>query len=530
MVALRRISRRRGKLTPLLLLVVLVVLTMLLLGCGYLDNGSAEDGRDSTLEEVMRQRGESSWDGRKSGLVSKEDKFNYFRRTSNNSNSVTLQKLLRNRNTNYKPHGAKGLTAIRLIGERHSGTNWATEVLFRCFPTINVHNTLVNQKHWMQHSPEHIVKMANTYGSKNGGLSNARVRFGAQFNYYEIAQSPNPHQVFNQTFVVVIFRDPYDWMDAMRLTPHHWPNHQDYDQSPAFRNAIRTRVASRRQRNEGGQQQVRQDRRNARISFAEKLMDRGSSRMEQGTGQKLRQQHSRLDMLRQQRKFRERYLQHRRRLIDQSEKLIGTDEKYKDNSRNVLLEEREEAVTTNQVHDSGSIPLPWRGFVESNMTIGRAYPVGEPQLCQKGFDYGRISPCVVSRSYAPKGIHPKLAAEIKGSPSDPVYELKIDGTPYSNPLEFRTAKMKNFLELPDKWELGGFLAIKYEDLKQHGTQFLLDVISKEFEILPQCEPTPPNAERGDHELDTEFQQWITENSDWETEANMGYKPRMGGMM
>lgn len=79
-------------------------------------------------------------------------------------------------------------TSIILIGERHSGTNWITDHLVDCFgDQINVEPHFTRFKHWFQ-------------------VDDATVRN-------------------DSAVVVAMFRDPYDWIEAMREHPHHAHGH-----------------------------------------------------------------------------------------------------------------------------------------------------------------------------------------------------------------------------------------------------------------------------------------------------------------
>ena len=82
---------------------------------------------------------------------------------------------------------------VALLGERNSGTTWITEELQSCFPTLNVTPSLIRHKHWFQKDDRTEPRM--------------------------------------NTVVVVMVRNPYDWILAMRKRPHHATNHlhiQDY--------------------------------------------------------------------------------------------------------------------------------------------------------------------------------------------------------------------------------------------------------------------------------------------------------------
>mmetsp|Transcript_10127 Transcript_10127/g.12516 ORF Transcript_10127/g.12516 Transcript_10127/m.12516 type:complete len:376 (-) Transcript_10127:62-1189(-) len=75
---------------------------------------------------------------------------------------------------------------IALLGERHSGTTWLTTELQKCFPSLPVSSRLLRWKHWFQ---------------------------------------DDDGKGHRQTLVISLFRNPYEWTEAMRTGPHHAPNH-----------------------------------------------------------------------------------------------------------------------------------------------------------------------------------------------------------------------------------------------------------------------------------------------------------------
>lgn len=84
---------------------------------------------------------------------------------------------------------------IVLLGERHSGTNWITDHLTDCFQgNVKVTNEYTRDKHWFQESdPQRVPE--------------------------------------NSAVVVAMFRDPYDWVEAMRVRPHHAHDHVNWHTS-----------------------------------------------------------------------------------------------------------------------------------------------------------------------------------------------------------------------------------------------------------------------------------------------------------
>jgi hypothetical protein len=86
--------------------------------------------------------------------------------------------------------GSGELKMISLLGERNSGTRWISNHLQECFSSsVKVEHRLVRHKHWFQHDI----------------LPDIRIH--------------------NRTLVIALFRNPIDWVDAMRRKPHHAPMH-----------------------------------------------------------------------------------------------------------------------------------------------------------------------------------------------------------------------------------------------------------------------------------------------------------------
>jgi hypothetical protein len=92
------------------------------------------------------------------------------------------------------PSGGIREKHIHLIGERNSGTKWATKEIQRCFPEkeykLKIHRDFLRPKHWFQ-----------------------PIR--------EVSASLRGHSV------VSIFRDPVEWVAAMIEKPYHMLNHMN---------------------------------------------------------------------------------------------------------------------------------------------------------------------------------------------------------------------------------------------------------------------------------------------------------------
>mmetsp|Transcript_26192 Transcript_26192/g.29935 ORF Transcript_26192/g.29935 Transcript_26192/m.29935 type:complete len:348 (-) Transcript_26192:220-1263(-) len=81
------------------------------------------------------------------------------------------------------------IKVISILGERNTGTTWMYEHLNKCFNhTIPIKRRLTRYKHWFQD---------------------------------EKIGSP----IINQTLVLSMFRNSFEWTEAMRSKPHHAPMH-----------------------------------------------------------------------------------------------------------------------------------------------------------------------------------------------------------------------------------------------------------------------------------------------------------------
>ena len=112
----------------------------------------------------------------------------------------------------------------------------------------------------------------------------------------------------------------------------------------------------------------------------------------------------------------------------------------------------------------------------------------------------------------------------------PIYELQRDqsGRPFDDILKLRSDKILNFfLEVPLLMQLGGFVAVRYEDLVQQGTRPFLERVAKlvGMETLPStCKPQPPRPERlGRRAVPPNVKHWIEERLVLETEQLLGYR-------
>ena len=183
----------------------------------------------------------------------------------------------------------------------------------------------------------------------------------------------------------------------------------------------------------------------------------------------------------------------------------------------------------------GVEPLPWQEFVSRPWTTQRSkldeklqserkqHPERKIE-CQERFHFNDVVPCQVDDSY--------------GIPSDrmrgmfPLYEMRRDGSgkPYDNILQMRADKITNFvLQLPMMFAIGGFVVVRYEDLMQKGSHFLLKQVAevvgmKDGELPEECTPSKPQPERlNQRYIPSGLKKWVDEHLDVEREKLLGYR-------
>jgi hypothetical protein len=81
-----------------------------------------------------------------------------------------------------------------ILGERNSGVPWLKTQLQGLYPNITVTTTLIREGFWFQSSPLPT----------------------------SVTRTPIP-----ATMIVAVFRNPYDWVEQMRLRPRFMPAHLD---------------------------------------------------------------------------------------------------------------------------------------------------------------------------------------------------------------------------------------------------------------------------------------------------------------
>jgi hypothetical protein len=275
------------------------------------------------------------------------------------------------------------ISFVHILGERHSGTKFITQQVQDCFPkevngSFKIHRDFLRSKHFFQ-----PIFWTEDY---------------------------------RQRMVIVVVRDPYEWVAAMRERPYHAPDH------------------------------------------AQQLMANGTV-----------------------------------------------------------------------------VPLPWSQFVTRRWTTQHSV-IDEAlwrqadrdslrqYVCRARFRLNQVMPCqldYVTAQSPPWNIPPRLWRGF-----DPVYEHGRDGKPYQTILDLRRDKVVNWiLQIPLVLRVGAFLVVRYEDVLEKGTGFLMDQIAA-MTGRPKsdtCQPAPAQPERRDRrDIPDDFRKWIRDNLNPETERLIGY--------
>lgn len=176
------------------------------------------------------------------------------------------------------------------------------------------------------------------------------------------------------------------------------------------------------------------------------------------------------------------------------------------------------------------VPLPWRDFVSKqwsmkgsvhdNWSGSSAVDSGDDwlRICEMyNFTAKEMEPCLFDAQKIPSN-------RIRGF--HPVYELQQQsGLPFPNVLDMRSDKILNFLlEVPLWTDIGGYYAVRYEDLLSNGTDFVIRDLSRLLDQKPSCSRSvPPQPERLSHrKIDPEFRLWINEHKNRDLEGLLDY--------
>ena len=196
---------------------------------------------------------------------------------------------------------------------------------------------------------------------------------------------------------------------------------------------------------------------------------------------------------------------------------------------------------------SQPMPLAWQDFVNRPWTLQHYNQTDhdwqdhilpqkrETRNCRYGFGFQEIIPCrwIGANSTIPK--HFWRAYE-------PIYELRTDrtairapagggelrdGVPFDNIMQLRSEKIKNFLlEVPLIHRVGGYHAVRYEDLLANGTRAMLEQVATILGLpgIPDsCNPQLPAPDRRRRKIPDGLRQWVEDNLILETERLLGYR-------
>jgi hypothetical protein len=185
-------------------------------------------------------------------------------------------------------------------------------------------------------------------------------------------------------------------------------------------------------------------------------------------------------------------------------------------------------------HDK-PIPMDWQEFVKKPWAMKNrsAYDFRLLEMkrknphsflpCRSGLQFQEVMPC----RFDPGSLPNHLVRT-----QNPVYELKRGGAmdePYQTILELRSDKIVNFLlEVPLLQDLGGFLAVRFEDLLRNGTRIFLEQVAELAGIKgglpPECHPQGPKPDMiGRRKIPDGLKQWVESHLVLRTERILGYR-------
>jgi len=187
-------------------------------------------------------------------------------------------------------------------------------------------------------------------------------------------------------------------------------------------------------------------------------------------------------------------------------------------------------------HASAHVDLPWNDFVTKEWTMKRMFKDeawrdhqlelnNTGRICQEKFHYHELVSCP-TRPY-PEGYwgpHRKH----RFSQHQPFYEMRVndpEGRPYSNILEMRADKIRNFMESATYSNVEGFWFYQYESLLKTGTQELVEKIERATGVKrhpKKCQIYEPQNRRK-RDMDPDFIDYMLGHVDWKAEALIGYE-------
>jgi len=135
---------------------------------------------------------------------------------------------------------------IIILGERHSGTTFITKYIHDCFPNVTVKDTFINYKHWFQPDPDYVLRVVLAGFESFIGIADDETELSSWRDIVKNGATNNRDQksnhlskYFENSLVIVLFRNPYDWVEAMRRKPWHWPEHISLFPLPAQNTSVK---------------------------------------------------------------------------------------------------------------------------------------------------------------------------------------------------------------------------------------------------------------------------------------------------
>lgn len=167
--------------------------------------------------------------------------------------------------------------------------------------------------------------------------------------------------------------------------------------------------------------------------------------------------------------------------------------------------------------------LEWKEFVTKTWTMPREgfdlmVTDEKNRICSEHFRYHELRSCIhhtMPLKYFP---------DRKFSEQYPMYEMRNDGSgvPFSNILEMRAAKIRDFLSYDSYSYVRKVIPVRYEEIVSGGTAPLITEIENLTGVKAQCTPAPPQH-RETRPIDKDYLQHMNANVDWDAEALIGYE-------
>lgn len=169
--------------------------------------------------------------------------------------------------------------------------------------------------------------------------------------------------------------------------------------------------------------------------------------------------------------------------------------------------------------------LEWEEFIKRPMHLLDYEERDTGSLCQRGLPFEMVSPCDPDHSYVPASIRHIPSSFLRNLPfevDDVIYERNINGQPFQNPLELRSAKITNLLNLEIDWDLGGFAAIQYDEILGERLEQLLRKIESIVGFEITCPSESSKFQKMPYNHSRSIRSWVREHADWKLEASLGF--------